>query len=1161
MKRSAHGGRHLLAAVASAALAVSGLSAVAATAQETDTDQPSSEPAQIQEAVLTELTKSGEATFWVHFDARPDMSQFAHIADWDARGIAVYDALTSTADAAQADVRSELDGHGLSYETYWATNAILVEDADADVVQDIARAPGVEGIYGTFAYEAPETKPAESEHALNAVEWGVRDINADDAWSQGVTGEGIVVANLDSGVQWDHPALVNSYRGSSGGTVTHDYNWFDGTPDKEPAPWDWDGHGTHTMGTMVGNDGGSNQIGVAPGAQWMAASTDLTDASMFAAGEWFLAPTKVDGTDPDPTMRPHVINNSWGSELPSNDPFMEDIIESWHAAGTFSVFSNGNEGPGCATSGSPGSRILTYSVGSYDSFHSISGFSSRGPGQDGEVKPNISAPGSAVRSSFPGGQYGTISGTSMAAPHVSGAIALLWSENSTAAGDVAATRALLDGSAIDSEDLQCGGTAEKNNVFGEGRLDAYQLIFGDEPPVPGPAITVDPSSIENSQEADTTTEHTLTVGNTGTEDLEFTITEVEGSGAPVVALPQGADRSHASAETDGGPSAPAVVEAAEQLQAVASLTEGFDDVNTLPADGWAIKNNSEPVGATTWFQGNAAEVFPSHEGAPEAYVGANYNNAGASPGNISNWLMTPELDLVNGSEFSFWTRTVANPADFVDRMEVRLSTSGASTNVGTGYDGVGDFDTVLASVNPDLTATGYPGEWTEYTVSIEGLDEATTGRIGFHYWVPAGGPLGNNSNFIGVDTVSYEAVDAPPPVPACEVVDAAWLSVDPVAGTVAPGGSQEVTVGLDSAGLAEGEYTAALCVESNDPVNPVVNVPVTLTVTDDAPVEPALVQRISGENRYATAAEIAAEFPEGVDTVYIANGTEAADGADALAAGAAGAKGALEFIPDVTPEGDPAPILLVKNNQIPQATAGALAALDPAEIIIIGGTGSVSTGVEETLGESADVRRIAGADRYETAALIAAEYGSVETVYVATGQGDMDSGLALADALTAASLAGSEGSPVVLTRSGSLPAATAEVITELGVANIVVIGGTGAVSDDVLAQLNELAPTERVAGANRYETAVALTAGYGADADMLYIASGTNFPDALSGSSLTGSQSAPLLLTRQDHLPAAISEEILRLSPQGITIFGGTVAVNTDVEADLQALLDTTSTD
>lgn len=150
---------------------------------------------------------------------------------------------------------------------------------------------------------------------------------------------------------------------------------------------------------------------------------------------------------------------------------------------------------------------------------------------------------------------------------------------------------------------------------------------------------------------------------------------------------------------------------------------------------------------------------------------------------------------------------------------------------------------------------------------------------------------------------------------------------------------------------------------------------------------------------------------------------------------------------------------------------------------------------------------------------------------------------------------------MVLTKTGSLPTATAEVLAELGVSNIVLVGGPVAVNDSVLTALEAIAPTERVAGQNRYETAAALTAGYGTDGDVLYIASGTNFPDALAGSSLTGSQQAPLLLAKQDSLPSTIAEEIQRLSPQGITILGGPVAVDEDVQAELQALLDITSTD
>jgi N-acetylneuraminic acid mutarotase len=189
-----------------------------------------------------------------------------------------------------------------------------------------------------------------------------------------------------------------------------------------------------------------------------------------------LAPTDLEGENPDITKRPNIVNNSWGSQVPSNDPFMEDIQEAWAASGIFGTWSNGNSGPACQSSGSPGSRILNYSVGAYDSANNIAGFSGRGAGQDGELKPNISAPGVNVRSSLPGNAYGAFNGTSMAAPHLAGTIALLWSAAPSLLGDIDATRALLDGTAVDANATTCGGTADDNNVFGEGRLDALALL-------------------------------------------------------------------------------------------------------------------------------------------------------------------------------------------------------------------------------------------------------------------------------------------------------------------------------------------------------------------------------------------------------------------------------------------------------------------------------------------------------------------------------------------------------------------------------------------------------------------------------------------------------------------------------------------------------------
>ncbi|WP_238348503.1 cell wall-binding repeat-containing protein [Ornithinimicrobium pratense] len=432
--------------------------------------------ADLQEA----LDSDPRVDFWVRFGDRPDMTRFAGISGWDARGHAVYEALTDTARASQAGAVSTLEQQGAAYRSYWITNAIRVTGGTEELALSLAGDSRVDGLYAVNTYELPDLEPVEpADVGPAAVEWGIADINADDVWADfGITGEEIVVASIDTGVQYDHPALVNQYRGNLGdGTFDHDYSWFDASGSSPEEPVDFEGHGSHVTGTMVGSDGGDNQIGVAPGATWISANGCCpSDEALIASGEWMLAPTRIDGSDPDPSMRPHVINNSWGSTFPSNDPFMEDISEAWAAAGQFGVWANGNSGPQCETSGSPGSRIINYSVGNYDANHVINPSSGRGPGQDGSIKPNIAAPGTSVRSAVPGNGYDWYSGTSMASPHVAGAIALMWASSPALIGDIETTWDLLNGTAIDTEDLQCGGTAENNNVFGEGRLDAHALV-------------------------------------------------------------------------------------------------------------------------------------------------------------------------------------------------------------------------------------------------------------------------------------------------------------------------------------------------------------------------------------------------------------------------------------------------------------------------------------------------------------------------------------------------------------------------------------------------------------------------------------------------------------------------------------------------------------
>jgi hypothetical protein len=180
------------------------------------------------------------------------------------------------------------------------------------------------------------------------------------------------------------------------------------------------------------------------------------------------------------------------------------------------------------------------------------------------------------------------------------------------------------------------------------------------------------------------------------------------------------------------------------------ISQGFDDITLLPGLGWVETNLSSPVGTTGYFQGNET-VFPSYSGAPTSYLGVNFNSVSGA-NTISNWMISPQLTLQNGDVVSFWTRTAAG-STWPDRLELRLNTIGTS-NAGSLATDVGDFTTLLTSVNPTLVSGGYPEVWTQYTVILSGIPAPTTCRIAFRYYVTNGGPSGSNSNYIGIDDFS-----------------------------------------------------------------------------------------------------------------------------------------------------------------------------------------------------------------------------------------------------------------------------------------------------------------------------------------------------------------------------------------------------------------------
>ncbi len=443
----------------------------------------------IDPAVLAAAAKSpdGQAYALVFFKEQADLSFARHMNDWNARGWAVYRALKGVADRTQKDVLAGLaarktDGAVADYHSYWIVNLVTVR-ADADTLRWLAARPEVARIYPELKIEAPKPQPVSAgPGSPGTIEWNISKIGAPDVWATyNVTGTGTVVANVDTGVQYDHPALVNQYRGNlGGGNFDHNYNWWDPTHVYTyPFPIE-DGHGTHVMGTEVGDDGAGNQIGVAPGAKWIAAYGCCPDNdALLSAEQFMIAPTDLNGNNPDPGKRPNVVNNSWGG--PGGSLIFNGLIEAQRAAGVFPAYAAANSGSACGTMGSPGDNpAVGLSVGATDSNDAIAYFSSRGSNPFGGIGPDVSAPGVSIRSAWPPATYAVLSGTSMATPHVAGSVALIISAEPMMAGKIDQLEELLRRTAVGLTSSQtCGGVPGSqvpNNTYGWGRIDLKAAV-------------------------------------------------------------------------------------------------------------------------------------------------------------------------------------------------------------------------------------------------------------------------------------------------------------------------------------------------------------------------------------------------------------------------------------------------------------------------------------------------------------------------------------------------------------------------------------------------------------------------------------------------------------------------------------------------------------
>ncbi|TMW69561.1 hypothetical protein Poli38472_001717 [Pythium oligandrum] len=360
-----------------------------------------------------------------------------------------------------------------SVETLWISNQKYIKEASAELLGKLIALPEIQEIREEMVLPLPKiTVEGNSTIRPLANEWGITKINAPTAWST-TTGSGVIVSHIDTGVRYTHTALSSSYRNDG-------YSWYDPYT-KTTTPTDNNGHGTHTMGTIVGSGG----IGVAYGAKWIScrgcSTSSCTESALLSCAQFITCPTNPAGTVKDCSKAPDLVSNSWGGG--QGDTWYQSSVNAWQTAGIIPIFANGNEGPACTTVSSPGDYSNVIGVGATTSTDGLASFSSKGPSVKGVLKPDVSAPGASVRSAWYTGDsaYSTISGTSMATPHVAGVVALLLSKKPslTYSQVVSALTKGVDTTTLTSTGYTCGSTKDgtyPNNQYGYGRINAVKVL-------------------------------------------------------------------------------------------------------------------------------------------------------------------------------------------------------------------------------------------------------------------------------------------------------------------------------------------------------------------------------------------------------------------------------------------------------------------------------------------------------------------------------------------------------------------------------------------------------------------------------------------------------------------------------------------------------------
>lgn len=466
----------------------------------------------IPASLEADIAEEGKAEFFVLMNNALEQKRPTHHMTKEEKGQWQYDYLLRNAELSQQDIIKWMEENEIGYQSFFLVNGLLCY-GDMELVRKLAARSDVRLLATNPEIPLQEPIRDYDNASRETIEWGIQKIKADSVWMMGYKGEGVVVAGADTGVEWQHPAIASKYRGYlDDGALDNNYNWHDAAhdisllhndsiiaPSNNPCglsvttPCDDHNHGTHTVGTMVGYDGEDNQIGVAPDAKWIACRNMERGwgkpSTYIECFEWFLAPTDTTDMNPNTAMAPHVINNSWGCPTvegcdSSNWVLLETATLNLKNAGIVVVSSAGNDGPGCNTVQNPTAMFeAAFSVGATMPDDTIARFSSRGAvSVDGSfrLKPNVSAPGTQIRSCVRNGGYASWQGTSMAGPHVAGAVALMINANPDMAGDVEIIEDILEATAKPMlSDQSCDGFSGlevPNATYGYGRIDVYEAV-------------------------------------------------------------------------------------------------------------------------------------------------------------------------------------------------------------------------------------------------------------------------------------------------------------------------------------------------------------------------------------------------------------------------------------------------------------------------------------------------------------------------------------------------------------------------------------------------------------------------------------------------------------------------------------------------------------